>query len=480
MTAGKTLRICRIVLQAACAALIALGFVGVPAALAAAEHTAARVQLVPAVLSLSLGTFVAWIIITLLFGRVYCSTVCPLGAVQDAVAAARRRRRYRFRRSTAPWCVGVLVVVLIASVLGYPVLLQLLDPYSAFGRMVGSFIYPCTVGVIVAAATFVVVAVMAWTGGRRYCNTVCPVGGALQLVSRISIFRIQIDPDKCVRCGRCADVCKAECIDIEQSTVDQSRCVACFNCLTDCPNDAIHYTPDRKQLATPMFQRAERRRGAVTTASSAPATAADNARSPLSRRDFIGLTAAVAAGSLLSGCRRSADKILAATDPPGAVAVGPLTPVTPPGAISRKLFLDRCTGCSLCISRCPAGVLRPAAGRYGPSRPLTPLMDYDLSHCLYDCNLCTTLCPTGALQPLELKEKQLAAIGMAQTVLPNCVHCGRCERVCPTKAIEMVESARGHRPVPAVDPALCIGCGACQDACPASPYKAIVVSGLPD
>lgn len=479
MTAGKTLRFFRIALQAVALTLLTLCFVGVPSALLAAAHLSVDIQLVPAVVSLSLGTFLTWIIITLLLGRVYCSTVCPLGTVQDIVAATRRHRRYRFRRSSAPWSVGVLVVVLLASVLGYPVVLQLLDPYSAYGRMVGSIAYPSLVGCVVAAVTFAVVAVMAWRGGRRYCNTICPVGGGLQLVSRISVFRIQIDPDKCVRCGRCADRCKSECIDIAQSTVDTARCVACFNCLTDCPNDAIHYTTDRKQLATPMFQPTERRRGAVTAATPTPA-AADNTRSEVTRRDFLSITAALAAGSLLSGCRRTADKILTATDPTGAIPIGRLTPVAPPGALSRKLFLDRCTGCSLCTSRCPSGVLRPAAGQLGPSHPLTPVMDYDSSHCLYDCNLCTTLCPTGALQPLELKEKQLEAIGMAQTVLQNCVHCGMCARVCPTHAIEMVDSPRGARPVPKVDPARCIGCGACQNVCPASPYKAIVVSGMPD
>jgi len=61
--------------------------------------------------------------------------------------------------------------------------------------------------------------------GRLYCNTVCPVGTLLGLVSKVSLFRIEIDKKSCRGCKLCQNVCKACCIDLKKNKVDASRCV---------------------------------------------------------------------------------------------------------------------------------------------------------------------------------------------------------------------------------------------------------------
>ena len=93
----------------------------------------------------------------------------------------------------------------------------------------------------VAGVSFLVLAVLAAWRGRLFCNTACPVGAVLGLLSAKAPFKIRLDASKCVKCGLCAKACKAECIDVAKGTVDQSRCVRCFNCLRTCKKEAMSW-----------------------------------------------------------------------------------------------------------------------------------------------------------------------------------------------------------------------------------------------
>lgn len=104
-------------------------------------HRLAHIQFVPAVLSLSIGILIALIALTLLFGRIYCSTICPMGIWQDVIArisksVGKKKKRYRYSpaKNMLRWI--VLGVTVIASVCSFSVVLGLLDPYSAYGRIV--------------------------------------------------------------------------------------------------------------------------------------------------------------------------------------------------------------------------------------------------------------------------------------------------------------------------------------------------------
>ena len=156
--------------------------------------------------------------------------------------------------------------------------------------------------------------------------------------------------------------------------------------------------------------------------------------------------------------------------------------VAPPGRRSMKEFLERCTGCGLCVARCPSRVLRPSANELGWVNMLHPVMDFERSYCRYNCTRCTDVCPTGALQPLTEDGKHIFIIGHAGVNTANCIGCGLCSERCPRKAIRMVvrtkEMGRGSLMVAQVDTENCIGCGACQYICPATPEKAIGVNGI--
>ena len=92
----------------------------------------AKIQFLPALLALNVGVVAFLVILTLLFGRVYCSVICPLGVMQDIVSwASGKRRKHRNRFAYSPaltWLRrGMLVVFVAAMLAGVG---SLLAPYS--------------------------------------------------------------------------------------------------------------------------------------------------------------------------------------------------------------------------------------------------------------------------------------------------------------------------------------------------------------
>lgn len=507
----KKLKIYRIILSLAFFVMLTLLFVDVTGVAGAWSWTA-RLQFMPALLSFNAGLVLFWLVLSFLFGRVYCSSVCPLGTLQDVFGHLGRvfRKKGKVRYRYSPACnklrYGILTLCAVAVVAGLSLIPALLDPYSAYGRMVTDLLQPAVetvwnecagrstvwmttdivlpgiAGTAVAAITLAVVGWLAWRNGRTFCNTVCPVGSLLSLCSRRAVWHMEIDTDKCVDCHRCEAVCKASCINLSEHAVDMSRCVLCFNCLAACHDGAITYTPYRRGAATPLMQRLGQRKISRTATPAIDAMSKSPEQQTVARRKFIALAGTVAAAGAVA---RAADGLQRATAvAAGSVAVTRRRAVMPPGASVSGRFHDLCTACQLCISRCPQHVLRASSGEYGVFHLLQPVMDYGQSYCRYCCNLCTTLCPTGALALLARDEKQKTPLGTAVCVAANCVTrrddvpCGACARVCPTEAIDMVWDEGASQARPEVNANECIGCGRCEYVCPASPEKAIYVEGL--
>lgn len=260
----KSVRIIRIIL--------ALGAMLAPtlALVAGWDSVFGRMQIMIAIMTGAAFWLIIWLLATLIYGRIYCSTVCPLGTLQDCVAVLRgflpgQRRRYRYHQPLNRLRLGVLVLTVSCMVCGWMLIPMLLDPYSTYARIVEQFVtapltgggpaVPFAFGTFAVAFTGAAVTVgMSLKRGRLLCNTLCPVGTLLGAVSSRSLYHADINTDKCINCGECERVCKAECIDLLHHTVDTSRCVVCFRCMGVCPNDAITYRSGRHRLTMPLMQ----------------------------------------------------------------------------------------------------------------------------------------------------------------------------------------------------------------------------------
>lgn len=466
----------------------------------------AKIQFLPALLALNAGVVVFLLLLTLLFGRVYCSVICPMGVMQDIFAwMGKKQKKNRYSYSPAKkWLrYGLLAIFIIALVAGIAPIAALLAPYSSYGRIANNLFAPLygwgnnllayfaesldsyafystdvwlksLPTFLIAAATFAVVGVLAWRNGRTYCNTVCPVGTVLGFLSKYSLFRPAIDTSKCTKCRKCERNCKAACIDIKgKQAIDYSRCVACMDCLDNCKFGAISYTWRLKGKTAAVKQQANGKDDAQKKT---------NAKRPdASRRAFVTTTAIVAATAALKAQEKKVDGGLAVIE--DKKIPDRQTHIVPPGAVSARHFAQHCTACQLCVSVCPNGVLRPSSD---PERLMQPEMSYERGYCRPECVKCGEVCPAGAISPITVAEKSATQIGHAVWIRQNCVpltdgvECGNCARHCPTGAIQMIPSEAGNPSslkIPAINTERCIGCGACENLCPARPFSAIYVEG---
>ncbi len=460
-----------------------------------------NLQLVPALLKGFGITFIVLILLTLLIGRIYCSVICPLGIFQDVISRIakwrkKKKKRYAYTSPKNILRFSILAVTGITAIFGFGLILNLLDPYSIYGRIAANVFRPVYIGgnnliatvennfdsynfYFVGINTFsafvfslsllmlLVVVYMAYKHGRLYCNTICPVGALLGLLSKVSLFKISINPKACTKCRKCEISCKSSCINSKEYEVDFSRCVACFNCTTSCGYNAIGYkfspspkTSLKKEKAVDSFN--------------APAA---NTPEDVGKRRFIG----TAIGAFASIGLFAQEKVISGVS---TVSYKKENPVSPPGSISFEHFKSKCTACHACVSRCPSQVIKPSFMHYGMDGLMLPRMDYFASFCNFECTVCTEICPTGALQSLTVEQKKVTQIGKVIFVKENCVvyvqevDCGACSEHCPTKAVDMVPY-KGTLTIPKVNTDICIGCGGCEFICPVRPMRAIYVEGNP-
>lgn len=451
----------------------------------------AKIQFLPAVLALNIGVILFLMILTGIFGRIYCSIICPLGVFQDAVSwmsGKRKKKRFRFSYSQEKtWLrYGILVLFIATIVAGLGSFVALLAPYSSYGRIVQNLFSPLytlgnnllayiaeridsyafyekdvwirslpTFGI--AILTSVIIIILAWRNGRTYCNVICPVGTTLSFISRFSWLKIHIDTNKCNSCGLCTKSCKAACIDSKNHQIDYSRCVVCGNCIEKCHKHAISFGKTKNTASQP------------------------NKEIDATRRTFLIGTALTMATAAIAQEKKKVDGGLAAIE--NKVAPTRNTPITPPGSWSAENMTRHCTACQLCVSACPNDVLRPSTEL---KKFMQPTMSYERGYCRPECNKCSSVCPAGAIKPITLAEKSSTQIGHAVWIRKNCipltdnVSCGNCARHCPVGAITMIspDSENPDAPlIPAVNTERCIGCGACENLCPARPFSAIYVEG---
>ena len=420
------------------------------------------------------------VLITLIFGRVFCSWICPLGIlnhVMSALPSVLKRRQKMLSNEWRPLYQTkyyVLIAMLTLSAFGV-LQVGLLDPIALTVRTFAVTIFPSlqwagvpvyanqpyyaggwlvgTLFVLILAANRFVV--------RLWCRMLCPLGGLLGLVAKFSLLRIHKAPDACISCHKCSEDCHGACDPHDKIRV--SDCVMCLNCLDSCSTGGITYG----WRADP---------------------AGEQAAPDLQRRKTV---AALASGVALTPVLRTSHGVIKGADH---------DVIRPPGSLAEQDFAAKCVKCGACIRICPTGVIQPAAMEAGFEGLWTPLLRFDIGSCTHTCTLCSEVCPTGAIKPLSPQDKvgqppdkEPTRVGTAFFDRGRClpwamaVPCIVCEEVCPTspKAIwwehREVKKRDGTTlkvQLPHLDPKACTGCGICENRCPVRGQAAVRVSSV--
>ena len=459
------LRKTRITLAVISILLVTLLFLGIDYGINQWLGWMAKIQFLPALLALNFILEIL-LLVTLLFGRIYCSVICPLGILQDIyswLGGKFKKNRFSYVKEHKWLRYSVLVIFFVCLIIGFTPVTTLLAPYSTYGRIVTSFYVNNLTLSIIAWVILLILGILAFLYGRAYCNSICPVGTILSFFSRFSLFRVRFDESKCKHCGLCEKNCKARAIDSKTGAIDYSRCVVCGDCIEKCKGNALHYSVSRHCE--------ERSDAAIHLSSDEP---------DQGRRSFLVGAAIATATAATAQAQMKVDGGLAVIIDKQAPKRD--TPLTPPGSISARHLQKHCTACQLCISVCPNHVLRPSTDLM---HFMQPTMSFETGYCRPECTRCSQVCPTGAIKPITKEEKTVIHVGHAVWVKDNCVvltdgvTCSNCARHCPTEAIQMVEYDHNGQTVmiPSVDEEKCIGCGACENLCPSRPFSAIYVEG---
>ncbi len=437
--------------------------------------------------------------LTVLIGRVWCGWICPTGSLLEWVSFRKAHQRAKAvspRWRTVKYV--LLVIILTAAIFGNLTLL-IFEPLALLTRAMTTVVIPglnyginATEGALYslsfmrpavdwletvirgpilpvvqpAFASSLLIATLFFgilglnlLADRFWCRYLCPLGGLLGLLSKISIFRPLIG-NTCTGCTRCALMCKPGAIKTIPATADSSReveilpgeCTVCLDCLVNCKKEAgLGMGPVLKPAPAQEFD--------------------------LSRRQFF--------QSILAG---AAGVVLLKTDLRLRTKNSRL--LRPPGVEDESAFLSKCIRCSECMKVCPTTGLQPVQGEAGAEGVWTPMLQPRVGHCDYGCNACGQVCPSGAIPSMPLEQKRLAVIGTAIVNRNRCLPwasatpCIVCEEMCPTpqKSIRLEEvtvtDANGETVTlqrPVVLRELCIGCGICENHCPLEGDAAIQV-----
>jgi len=188
-----------------------------------------------------------WLLIIFTIGQGICSWVCFYGGIDEACSKIAKNPLIKLKipRLWRDFPIAFLIFLLSVSFLqGLPVFCSWFCPF----KMTEAFWDSDAVIRIVQAALFwsvlagFVIILPILTKKRTFCSFICPFGALVSICGKVSPYKVTINKEKCIPCGKCQDACPV--FAIENKSSDEYKislfCNRCGKCIDVCPVDAIN------------------------------------------------------------------------------------------------------------------------------------------------------------------------------------------------------------------------------------------------
>jgi len=334
----------------------------------------------------------ATVVLTIVFGRFFCSWVCPFGSVHHFMGFLSNRKKtaaqkVQLNKYRKPQCIKYFILIFFLCMAAFPSIaasLQagLLDPIPLITRSFNLVLLPIVdssvniasiagrlyEGAWLILAIFFTALFLNVLIPRFYCRFICPLGALFGILGRFALWRIGKNQGECIDCKLCEKFCEGGCAPAGNIRI--SECVLCFNCRENCKDEIISYQME-------------------------PSLAGEVTNPDVSRRGFV---ISLASGIFAVPAVRLSSKL-------GSNWYHKV--IRPPGSLAEQEFLKRCIKCGQCMRVCPTNVIQPAGIDGGLENLWTPVLNNRIgtSGCQLNCVACGQVCSTSAIRPITLAEK---------------------------------------------------------------------------
>ena len=200
-----------------------------------------------------LATMAVILILTIIGPKLFCSYVCPVGAIQELIAVLADRLKIRRRKPSFRLSQTVRLLTFLAFIaLSWTVIVKTTVQGQVRARSIYDYInafegfkwnlQPTLVDNLFHFLPLILTLAFAFIAYRPYCYFVCPVGLFTNILEQIAVFRVVKKKDSCNDCQACA--AKAPCPAVPEILKDAvliPDCFACTVCTKGCHRGLLRF-----------------------------------------------------------------------------------------------------------------------------------------------------------------------------------------------------------------------------------------------
>ncbi len=200
----------------------------------------------------SLGFYAMGFVLALgvIFGRAICGFICPFGLIQELLhkIPSPKKRIYKPMTYIKYVILAVFVILIPALVtdnfgLGVPAFCEFICPAGTLeGGIPMLLTHPelrAQLGWLFGLKAVILIATLIGCiiCCRFFCKVMCPLGAVYGLLNKVSLYRVRVNHEGCVSCGKCRDICPMDIDPVPKP--DSAECIRCGKCAAACPVKAI-------------------------------------------------------------------------------------------------------------------------------------------------------------------------------------------------------------------------------------------------